>query len=318
MSADGSKPEKYKECMKMNFEEFCKEMMGTITERAEEGATVKLHEVPKNNGIILHGLSLAGKTENISATVYLDPLYQEYLDGVSLSKIADRIEETFARNRVKAATDLSFFTSFEKAKDKILFKLINFEKNREMLADMPYKKMYDLALVFYCLVNEVIEGGVIMIHNKHTELWGVGAEELFEIAVQNTPSKCPPILFSLENAVTSGMQSEDDKTDLPDTIEGMQVLSNREKVFGACTIFYPGMLRKISEIMGSGFYILPSSVHELILMPDTDDTCDGEVSKSLKNIVRDVNSTTLDEEDILSDSVYYYDKNADTMRLEAV
>ena len=92
----------------------------------------------------------------------------------------------------------------------------------------------------------------------------------------------------------------------------MYVLGNERKLFGAAVMLYDGLLEKMSEIIGGDFYLLPSSLHELILIPDEGREKGGDLWK----MVCEINETQVEPEDVLTDSVYYY--SGKNKRLEKI
>jgi hypothetical protein len=86
----------------------------------------------------------------------------------------------------------------------------------------------------------------------------------------------------------------------------MYVLTNTSGSLGAAALFYPDVKDKAAELIGSDYYILPSSTHEVILVPDSA----GINPKELCEMVKQANRTVVDEKDILSDNVYHYDKDS--------
>ena len=93
------------------------------------------------------------------------------------------------------------------------------------------------------------------------------------------------------------------------------ILTNSMKLYGPGCIQYQGMLEQDAERIGSGFYVLPGSVHEVIIVPS--DKCRLETARELKNIVKSINGTQLPEYDMISDSVYYYNREEHSFAVTA-
>ena len=291
----------------MTFQEFSNQIVENLLSYAGDSNQISIREITKNNGIILHGLLWEKEKNNCSPTIYLEGFYQKYKNGMEMTNIMMELIHAFEEYTPDHMIDMSFFTEYTHAKDKILFKLINYKKNCVMLMDMPHIRYQDLAIVFYCRVQEV-DGGIIMIHNGHMKLWQVNEQELYDVALVNTPNLCPVSITDLRSTVEE-MMGEGEKAEYAeekDTEDEMQVLTNQSKLFGAVSILYPDVLQNIAERLHKNLYILPSSVHEVILLPER--TGEEGTEESLAEIVKDVNSTVVDTEDILADSVYYYDR----------
>jgi hypothetical protein len=92
---------------------------------------------------------------------------------------------------------------------------------------------------------------------------------------------------------------------VPEEVGGMYVLTNASGSLGAAALFYPDVKEKAAELLGGDYYILPSSVHEVILVPDSADI----KAADLCDMVKQANRTVVDEKDILSDNVYHYSKD---------
>lgn len=89
------------------------------------------------------------------------------------------------------------------------------------------------------------------------------------------------------------------------------VLSNTYGITGAAVLLYPEELEKMSELLQSDLIILPSSVHEVLVVED-----DGHIELSVYlNMVRSVNQEDVPEEDILSDNIYVYRRGTKILEL---
>lgn len=178
----------------------------------------------------------------------------------------------------------------------------------EICSNMPRDVFMDINVSYRKLLckTDVISSKLLFYADlKKTD---VGADELFELAKRNTKKLFKPFLFRLEDILgqlMGGKRAENiynSDADISDTGE-MYVLTNERGCFGAIWMVYPEVLERIGRRMGKSFYILPSSVHELILVPDG-----KEVNQiMLKNMVMEINKTEVDTEDKMSDSIYYFD-----------
>lgn len=282
----------------MTYSEFTEALLSFVRIALPEECSADLHTVIKNNDTKLTGLTITETGRNIAPTIYLDHYYEKYCAGKDLNQIVDEIVETYLEYRPREDFDMSFFTDFEKVKDRIVYKLVNCERNKELLQDVPYVPYLDLAVVFCCLLRENKSGSAtVLIRQKHMEQWQVTTEDLFALAKENSPRL---LSYELEdmNSLMKRICGED-------TMESgqMYVLSNSQRLFGASCILDENLLEKIAKDQHSGFYVLPSSIHEVILLPrDTPDT-----SEALSKMVQEINATHVSSEEVLSDHVYYYD-----------
>ena len=290
----------------MTFNEFSKEVISNLQEYAGTTGKISMREITKNNGLVLHGITWMREEMNCSPTIYLDSFYENFQEGMEMSEIMMKLIRTFENYTPERKIDMSFFTDYTQVKDKIILKLIGYEQNREMLEDMPYIRFHDLAVVFYCRVEPQVQDGIIMIHNNHLHMWNTTAEQLYENALLNSPKLCPASITGLRETVDEIMGEERESVQE----DGMKVLTNSGKLFGAACILYPGLLQNIADRIGSNLFVLPSSIHEVILLSDAKES--GQSGISLLDVVKDVNSSVVDREDVLADSVYYFDRNAGT------
>lgn len=295
----------------MSFEGFCTYIKNGIQQRLGYSCQVMTHNHLKNNGVTLCGLTIMTKESNISPTIYLNGFYERYVyETESLQQIEADVMETYRRNKTDHNLDVSFFTEWENARQRIIFKLVNYDANRELLKDVPYKKVLDLAMVFTCLVEKGVTGSAtILIHNHHMECWKVTEDDLFHTAMENTPYFQKKKLTGMDSVIEY-LTGQKLGNDILDDICSMYVLTVENNLNGAGAVLYKDLLKGFADRMESDFYILPSSVHEMILIPlFTDDM------ESLSQMVKEVNATQLKPEDVLSDHAYVYRRADNTISM---
>lgn len=216
-------------------------------------------------------------------------------------------------DRKKQYVDMKYFLEYVNVKNNIVYKLINTERNREMLEDIPYIEFLDLSVVFQCLLSRNESHlETLLIHNVHTKLWDVTVEELYKVAVENTRVLLPYEIKNMADVIDEIMKEEDAEhfkhEDCMAKLESnniMYVLSNQKRIDGAVSMIYPGLLRDFADKIGSSFYIIPSSVHEVLLLPSEN----PEDRENLKDMVKEINDTQMEAEEILSYSLYWFDKD---------
>ncbi len=291
----------------MQYKEFVTSICHMIQERLGPDITVRLQDILKNNDTHLDGLTILSDGCNLSPTIYLNSYFPQYRDGRSLSDICGEIETIYRENRPGGSVDLSFFTDYDKVKSRIIFRLINYERNRSLLKSLPHCRILDLAIVFCCLVDSrATASATILIHNHHLNYWKISTADLYALARENTPELLPHELKDMKELLTELFGEEV----LPPASESqnppapMYVLSNRYRLNGSICILYPDVLKEFAGCIGSDFYILPSSVHEVLLLPAAGDHSRDE----LAGMVQTVNQGQLSGAEILSDHVYYYSR----------
>lgn len=309
----------------MDFNEFIEYIREHILEYMDvpDDAVAKTHQVMKNNGVMLEGLSIHREGEPLSPNIYLNSFYEEYEDGKSLEEILRDIGKQYSAFDM----DLKIFPediySYERVREHIIVRLVSFEANKEQLKDCPYLLFEDLAITFRWLVN-MDEAGIatVLITNKELKQWGIEAEALYETALSNTRRLFPAVISPLGNMlagylkdIVGNMERTDKfamnvKEDIVEYIAGekyrppLYVLTNEQGINGATCMLYSDCIDEFSDSVRHDLYILPSSVHEVLLLPDT-----GEMSQEeLKGLVHEANRTVVFDCDILSDSLYYFSR----------
>lgn len=283
-----------------NFIETVKEHIKQVLQKE-----VYVHPVLKNNGSIYDGLVILDPIFNMSPTIYLNPYFHRYLDGVSLEDIYEDILNVYEKNIPKEDFDISMFRDYTKAKERIVMKLINAEKNKYLLKSVPHILIYDLAIVFVCNVSDVMnEYAAILIYNQHLSLWNVDTDALYEVAKINSPKLLPPHLDNLHDV----FQHITDES-LPFLEElGINILTNHKKVYGATCMVYPDLLEEIADIFEDDVIIIPSSVHDLLVFPKNN-LPRGYTLEDIDIMIQDVNETELTDSEVLSDHVYCYHRD---------
>ena len=278
----------------MNYHDFKQQIISTLSDRLGSDVRITVSDILKNNDTHLDGLTILAPGQNLAPTIYLDYYYGQYERGRSFSDITDDILTAYRENRPKSPVDISFFTDYDKR--------------------VPYYRFLDLAIVFLCLVESDSSGtATVLIHNEHLTYWGITRDDLYALAMANTPQLLRYDLRSMTEVLRELFADEFADPAGNDLIEPfpIYVLSNQHRLNGSSCILYQHLLHDFARRIGSDFYILPSSVHEVLLIP-----ADNQISMStLSSMVRDVNSSQLAREEILSDHVYYYSLETDQITM---
>ncbi|MEF9839474.1 MAG: DUF5688 family protein [Lachnospiraceae bacterium] len=283
----------------MDYQQFVRVVEQEVKGNAGTGVRVQLHTVMKNNGKERVGLAISEEKINISPTIYLEEYFEKFRQGREISNIVESILQLYEEVRFEHSWEGKYVRDFEKVKKQVVYKVINYKKNAELLNEIPYVGFLDLAVVFYVLLELNQHGTATMtIRNEHLKGWGVSREELLKAAQENTvrllPAEFKTMKTVLEEMLTLNIAE--------DTEDYMYVLSNPMKNFGACCILYDGILEKIGNRLGGNYYILPSSVHEVIIIPENQ----SPEKKELRIMITEINETQVAEEEILSNVPYYY------------
>lgn len=311
-----------------NYPAFMQEITQKVKMMLGEEFSIRIYKVTKNNSLELDSLVMLKKGKNFAPNIYLLPYYEAYMQGTSIKVLAERICSVYRSYSVPAMDD-QFSYSYEQIRPFIIYRLVSYERNKKLLENIPYIKYLDMAITFHCLVREDNDGiGTIRITNEHMQMWDTSLQELHLLAMNNTKNLLPPTLRSMEEVILGMLgeeyleMKEDDSSDkmlksLIDTQDTskehkMYILSNSKGINGATCLLYDNILKAFSNQIHSDFYILPSSIHEVILVP-----YDKTITKeALSDMVRDVNHTQVARDEVLSDLVYYYSGKNNTISMD--
>ena len=279
----------------------------------EDGYTLRTETVRKNNNINLHAICIQENNSNIAPTFYIE----DYLrNNYEPEAVAHSIFQNYQKHKQEkielASIDFNKLYDFDAVKDIVCFKVINRQRNSEMANDCPVININDdLMLAFYLQIKD---DATCLIQNKMCAAWELDkpTETLYKHAKENT-ERLHPAKFQSMFAIMHGIMPEDMCAEIESSSDvPMFVLSNKENIHGASVMFYrDGTLLDdyIAEFKSispnfQGVYILPSSTHEIIIIPD--DTAINIDENALADMVREVNRTQLSESDFLSDNIFYY------------
>jgi len=292
----------------MNYQEFVSSVTGFLREAMPDGTELDFIPLEKNNGVVMEGLSVRKQGQKVAPTIYLDSYYRDYLEGRSIYGICEKILECCEDCSFMEKFDVDFFLDYRKIKPTVVYKLINYEKNQELLKDVPHIPFLDLAIVFYCLLSDTPVGNAtVLIHNSHIDLWRVNCGDLYRAAKVNVQRLLPAKLQTMGEVIRE-LSGEDSVED----VVPMYVLTNSRKALGAACILYDGMLEACARRIGEAYYLLPSSIHEVILIPKAAVPDEQE----LKDMVADINKTQVRNTEVLSNQIYFY--SPDSGRLSPV
>lgn len=308
----------------MVYEAFLNNVTEQIRQALGEGYDLTLRKVPKNNGLILDGLCITQGKDQAAPTIYLNSCYSRYLSGQSIEDIAAELLSLYRANHVPPDVDYGKLSQYKDMKPRIACKLIHAASNQELLQEIPNIPWLDLAIVFYLCIHEDDSGLMTaVVHNDHLDIWNISLEELKETAFSNTPLLFPPVISSMARMIEELNHSIEENTssypdisaipELPDPGPSSPffVLSNSSGIHGASCILYPDVIKNFADLMEKDIIILPSSIHEVLLLPDEGDISCSEMSR----LVTHINQTEVPKEDRLSNQVYLYSRSRQTLTL---
>lgn len=301
----------------MDFETFVETVRGHLQEHYP-GYEVRTTPVLKNNDVRRTGICVLPDGGAVVPTIYMESYYEEYLGGSPVDEIVS--DYVRRREKVMAPGDIPLpdVTDFNAVKDIISCRLVNWKRNRGQLTEMPHRRFLNLAVTYY-IPSTVKEpnDGKIDVTGRMASLWGVDEETLYRHALENTRRRLPVKIQTMEEMVREimGESYPEGLFGSRDGIPCPPVFVLRRAEGGestAAALLDEDVLRKFAGEHGD-FYILPSSIFEVLLVPEKHGKQDAAYYKGM---VREVNRSSLKEDEILADNAYYY--HADSGRLEVL
>ena len=294
----------------MTYDDFLERMKQDLEDRfqdlPETGPDIRMdfQEVRKVQGESYRGIAVSDGDSPVKAVFNLESSYQMVESGRPYGEVLQQTAEDILQAIEKPpAFRLADLTDYDAVRSSLMMELIPQKGNEDMLAGMPHQKVEDLALI-YRVDMEQISGDhmSMMITDQNLKAFGITAGQLHQDAMENAPLSHPPVLKSLREVLAGlGMGGMEPSPGEPD----IMVATTEDAVMGASVIQYPGFLEQAAEKIGGDFFVLPSSIHEVLLVPD-----DGVADyHELETMVRGINKAQVAPKERLSDHVYHYDQD---------
>ncbi len=292
----------------MTFEEFSMYAKDHVTDLWEDKDQyeVNLCQVTKNNGHKVTNLQIRKKGEAIAPLIILRDYYVRYQARIPLDLVLEMICRNYFSGMESIEECLKMQPDWEIVKNKIIFRLVNFRKNKKMLKSAPHVPFADLAVTFRWLAGTYEDKvGTILIDNTLFQSFKMSEEELLTCAMENTKRLFPPKICTMEEMLLklSGHDCRNE-TVFSEDLSKVYVLTNEFGVNGASAVLYDHVLEEFSDTIDGDFYVIPSSIHEVLLVPmDTD-----MEPETIRRIIHEVNTVAVNPDDYLSDSLYCYER----------
>lgn len=294
----------------MNYEEFRDELVDAVKEKLYERGSevdIKINMVEKMNESY-EAMTVTPEGSNIGMNLNMGAFAQAYENGVGFDEIVAQVTNTIETHLADMPTfDVQMLTDYEQMKDKLSMEVISAERNAEMLAKVPHQEMEDMAVVYRFVMDSNSDGrATILVTNDLLNRMGVTPEQLHADALENAPELRPAVIKGMREVMLEMMGPEAAEMfgiEAFPAEEKMYVATVPDKTSGAGVIAYQEFMDQAAEKLGGDFFILPSSIHEILLVRD-----DGNANfRDLKAMVEEVNATQVAPEEKLTDSVYHYD-----------
>lgn len=292
----------------MNFEEFrekVKEALPDFLPGELSKSVIRDVKADKVQRGELRGIMIIPPRSNMGVNIYLEEAFQEHLSGMQFTAIMNRISDTAVGSMGEMeGHDFSFLRDYNLAKEMLTMQAINRDRNEGILKNVPHRIMEDLAIVYRFDLGNGQEGHFsTLITNKLLNGYGITPDQLHSDAIEAAQKTMKYSILSM-NEVLARIQMETlgHIVEEPIAWNPMHVATTENSCFGAGIIAIPDFLEDAAEKMHGDFYVLPSSIHEIILIPAN---CGVDASE-LREMVCDVNTAEVSEEEKLSDNVYFY------------
>lgn len=306
---------------KYDFFEAVKNGVLENLKKTDETLEATINKVTKLNNIIYTGLSFRSRTAQVAPVVYLDDFFARFSDDdLSLDDVIARVSELYKAHAANGQDiDIGGITNYSAIKDQIVPAICNAEKCYDYLKDAPHEAFCDLA-IYYRIIVDIRDGeGSVLVSNQLLNTWGVTLDEVKSQAWENLKRDNPPSFNSMYDVLKESMPAFADVA-LPEEADhslGMHVLTNRSKTAGAVYMADFSVLKVIAEDMNSDLIILPSSRHEVIVLP-LDMAKTPNSLADMKAMVTEINHNgTVSDEDFLGDSVYIYHREHGIVEIAA-
>lgn len=301
--------------VKLNKEQFIDEIVGKL-ERIYGHENVQTSIQIKNNGVKFDAITIHRENRQLSPCVYIDKYYEKYKIGIM--EIGDVVRKVVQKNEEKMGDDdfdISVLSDYDRACTRIRVRLINTERNGELLLNVPHREFLDLSLIYYIDMtsdkNKDVSILCTRVCNSQMAKWKITEQELYQQAMINMEicdEGCIISIWDLFRDRYDADYKEDTEKD-----ETYYIMTNKHLIYGANQLLMKNKIKDFAAYMEKDIYIIPSSVNECLLLP----ICDGTKSpQELCTDVVDVNKTLLPQ-DVLSNHVYKYDRNTEEIFIAA-
>ena len=290
----------------MDFDVFRKTVMDEMRERFPN-LEFEFREMKKLQGESYEGLMVTLPGSKVSASLNLDSYYERTNTGASEHQVMDLIESAVREaSQNMPQLDWKVLGNYEQMKETLMLQMIPVKGNEEKLAEIPHETVEDMAVVYRFDLGSNERGtSSVLVTDTMLKSYGITRERLAADAIDAAVKNHPASLRNMNEVLQemAGDRADDYRSDEPSplwvaTVEG--------GMNGASVIQYPGFLDRAVETIGGDFYVLPSSIHEVLLVAD-----DGSVALTqLEQMVCNINEAEVAPADRLSNSVFHYDSEA--------
>lgn len=288
----------------LSLDKFAQEVALKIPELLDAQTEATVNKIMKNNDSEWTAVVVKSAESNLSPTIYLNSYYNEYLEGCSIDEIIEIIAKTARNSMVNVPIDVEGITSLDRCRERIVPRLVNTNMNQVLLESRPHRDVEDLSVTYCVLLDNAGDvAATVPVTYQLMDTWGISSDELYKLAIENQEKTERSVFVSMKDVLKGMMSDElDDIDSINSEAPQIYVLSNESKIGGAAAVLDNKMMSRVIDLIGENFYIIPSSIHEVLVVPDR-----GGIEKDdLESMVKEVNSSTVSKEEQLSEHVYVY------------
>jgi len=285
------------------------ELMEMIPEELKDGLEIQDTMVLKSNDQKHHGLTFKREESDAAPTIYLDDAYARFTNGEELHVLTAELKDVYLQTLSMPEPQKIDF-AYDKIKDMLTVRLLEIKRNHGFLATTPYMTVgHGLAMVCDIKMQDGDDGSWrATVTQSMLEDQNYDKRELFMAAMDNAQLIDPPILVDMGQALFThegeNLLKRSDPLP-PEDVSNMYVLSNTGGMLGSAVLFYPDTREHVAEILGEGYCVLPSSQHEVLIIPDSAGVDRGQLAE----MVKQANQSVVEPKDVLTDNVFHYDRD---------
>ena len=287
----------------MQYQLFLQELTENIHVPYAENAVLKVQTIHKSNSLKIKAVALFQETKRLTPWIYMAPFYRLLREGISFTAICRELESVLGMCVLSEDLPEDLFLSLSSALPLLRMRLIPRKGNEKMLLSVPHRDFFDMAVIYHLLIPCKSEHiGSAILYSDHCLLWGVTEDILFQAVLKNQEETNDYRVEKLSNVLEKSLSMS-----YPET--GLYMLTNRVGYYGACAVLLPKAIREAAQMLGGNGYILPASIHEVLLIAEHM----APPVENLRRMVWEVNHTELLPEEVLSNEVYRYDGEKGTV-----
>ena len=306
---------------KIKYETFERALICELQERLGEEYILEKHEKEEVNQEPGKRIIVHKKQEQVSMALHTKGLYEKFIGGdICMEEIVDDLLEVIQGDNNESGRNLAWefrklIMNMKSVHSHIYPWLVNSQKNEKLLETVPYVKFTeDLAIIFvFRIMQREEDSATVRIDNEMQYILGMNTEALLRISRENLLKdkySCVPIEEILDGIIRDQKEEMDVQMEDIPTVSNLYVFSNEIHQFAAVGIIHENLRKAIVETVHGDAYILPSSLHELLILP----TSEGTSACTLRNLVHSVNQNILEQREYLSDNIYLL--HSDTLEVD--